>query len=128
LGSSSAAQCLDCKGQFTVDHGGGFRFHQLRCVRCGQATTIGFDELGDLHVRYLKGSERPYTLVFEGEHRYVREHVDVEPLSSEEYYAAVAAAAGNCDCGGTLSFDAPARCPKCGSAQIEEGPPLVCYD
>jgi predicted Zn-ribbon and HTH transcriptional regulator len=87
-----------------------------------------FDDLGDLHARYLKGSERPHTVVFEGEHRYVRDHVDVEPLSSEEYYAAVEMAAGKCECGGKLSFDAPARCPKCGSTQIEEGPEIVCYD
>jgi hypothetical protein len=128
MGSEVAATCRDCRAQFTVSHGGGFRFHQLRCERCGQATTIGFDELGDLHVRYLKGSERPYTVTFEAEHRHVRDHVDVEPLSSEEYFVAVELAAGDCDCGGALSFDAPARCPTCGSTQLDEGQVLVCYD
>ena len=59
----------------------------------------------------LKGSEIPYTIVFAGEHRYVREHLDIEPISANEYYAAVETAR-KCDCGGKLSFDAPARCPK----------------
>ena len=31
MGTRRAAKCKDCKGRFTVSHGGGFRFHQLRC-------------------------------------------------------------------------------------------------
>ncbi|CAM3061307.1 hypothetical protein MYIN104542_16165 [Mycobacterium intermedium] len=127
MGSRVSARCLDCDHRFTVTHGGGFFFHQLRCVRCGRAKDVGFDELGDLHTRYLKGSDRPYTVAFAGEHQYVREHLDIEPISSEEYFAAVEAAV-KCDCGGALSFDAPPRCPKCGSLQIEEGHSIACYD
>jgi hypothetical protein len=127
MGSEKAATCLNCGDQFTVSDGGGFRFHQLRCVRCGQVRFVGFEELGDLHLRYLKGSVAPYTVAFAGEHEYVREHVDIEPISSEEYFAAVAAAV-NCNCGGDLSFDAPPRCPKCGSLRIEEGAEIACYD
>lgn len=127
MGLENAATCLDCADQFTVSHGGGFTFHQLRCVLCGCAKDIGFDELGDLHLRYLKGSGTPYTVAFASEHEYVREHLDIEPISSEEYYAGVEAAA-TCDCGGALSFDAPARCPKCGSLRIEEGAAFIQYD
>lgn len=128
MGTRARAKCLDCKEQFTVSHGGGFMFHQLQCVRCGQATNIGFSDLGDLHLRYLKGSDRPYTVAFADQHRYVREHLDIEPIAEDDYYAAVEVAAGKCDCGGKLSFDAPARCPKCGSVQIEEGDVFACYD
>ena len=127
MGSSSTATCLDCADQFTVSNGGGFTFHLLHCVRCGQAKGVGFDELGDLHLRYLKGSATPYTVASANEHRYVREHLDIEPVSAEDYYAGVEAAA-SCDCGGALSFDAPPRCPKCGSLRIEEGPGTLCYD
>jgi hypothetical protein len=127
MGSSSAATCLDCAHQFTVSDGGGFTSHQLRCVSCGRAKDIGFDELGDLHLRYLKGSATPYTVAFAGEHQYVREHLDIEPISSEEYSAGVEAAT-TCDCGGALSFSAPPRCPKCGSLRIEEGPAFIQYD
>ena len=70
----------------------------------------------------------PYTVVFSGEHRYVREHLDIEPMSREEYFAAVKQAAGMCDCGGKLSFEALARCPKCGSARIVEGDVVAFYD
>jgi hypothetical protein len=128
LGTMAEAECLDCKGQFSVSEGGGFAFHLLRCEQCGEETSVGFDELGDLHVRYLKGSERPYTVVHAEQHRHVRDHVDVEPLSSEEYFAAVEVAAGQCDCGGKLSFDAPARCPECRSTRYRESGPPICYD
>ncbi len=127
MGSENAAACLDCAYQFTVSNGGGFTFHQLRCVLCGSAKSIGFDELGDLHLRYLKGSATPYTVASANEHRYVREHLDIEPISADEYYASVEAAA-TCDCGGALSFDAPPRCPRCGSLRIEIGPETLCYD
>lgn len=127
MGSQNAATCLDCGDEFTVSHGGGFRFHQLRCVVCGRPKNVGFEELGDLHARYLKGSAVPYTIAFADEHRYVREHVDIEPMSDEEYFAAVEAAF-RCDCGGALSFDAPPRCPTCGSRRLDEGDTLCCYD
>jgi predicted Zn-ribbon and HTH transcriptional regulator len=127
MGSSSAARCPDCAYQFTVSDGGGFTFHQLRCASCGRAKNIGFDELGDLHLRYLKGSATPYSVAFANEHQYVREHLDIESISSEDYYAGVEAAA-TCDCGGALSFSAPPRCPKCGSCRIEEGAAFIQYD
>ncbi len=56
MGSANAAQCLECGKAFTVSHGSGFFFHLLRCGECGRTRAIGFDELGDLHLRYLKGS------------------------------------------------------------------------
>ena len=67
----------------------------------------------------LKGSEIPYTIVFAGEHRYVREHLDIEPISANEYYAAVETAR-KCDCGGKLSFDDTGALPEnAGSARIK---------
>ena len=38
------------------------------------------------------------------------------------------AAAGNCECGGNFRLDAPVRCPKCRSAEIDEGEVTVYYD
>jgi DNA-directed RNA polymerase subunit RPC12/RpoP len=96
-------------------------------VRCGRAKAIGFEDLGDLHLRYLKGSDRPYTIAYAGEHRHVREHLEIEPMTRDDYYDAVEKAY-KCDCGGKLSFDASARCPKCGSARIVEGDVVACYD
>lgn len=113
---------------FTVNHGGGFGFHQLRCVRCGRAKRVSFQDIGEQHARYLKGSRRPYTVIDSAEHQNAREDPDIEQLSGDEYYAAVEVAAGKCDCGGKLSFDARARCPRCGSAEIVEGETFASYD
>ena len=68
MGSQKAATCLDCGEQFTVNDGGGFTFHQIAMRLCGRSAFVGFDELGDLHVRYLKGSAMPYTVASADEH------------------------------------------------------------
>lgn len=127
MGTQRKATCRDCKAHITVDEGGGFLFHLLRCVRCGRANRIGLRELGDVHVRYLKGSERPYTVASSAEHEYIRQQVDVESMSPEDYFDAVEGFR-KCDCGGRLSFDAPPRCPRCGSLEITLGEVTACYD
>jgi len=58
-----------------------------RIDRSRKAKHVGFDELGDLDTRYLKGSDQPYTIADSAEHRYIRDHVDIESMSREEYYA-----------------------------------------
>ena len=88
-----------------VSEGGGF-FHLLRCEECGDTKSIGFDESGELHLRYLKGLPGPYSMVSAEHDRYVREHAPVEPISEQEYWAGVEAAAGSCECGGRVAFDA----------------------
>ena len=81
MGSQSSTRCLDCHEEFTVSEGGGFFFHLLRCDRCGPDKSISFDQLGELHLRYLKGLSGPYAQVSAAYDRHVREHVDVEPIS-----------------------------------------------
>lgn len=49
MGHRLEAKCLDCGKTFMAGHGDGFRFHLVRCDRCGDAKGIGFDELGKLH-------------------------------------------------------------------------------
>ena len=55
MGHRVSAKCLECGKAFTVDHGGGFFFHLLRCEKCGKTKAIDFDRLGELHLRHLKG-------------------------------------------------------------------------
>lgn len=43
--------------------GGGFAFHMLRCNKCGKHKMVPFEKLGELHLRYLKGLNQPYSLV-----------------------------------------------------------------
>ena len=117
MGSGHQARCLECAESFVVNRGGGFFFHMLRCDQCGQTKSIGFDELGELHLRYLKGLSGPYAMISAERDRYVREHLDVEAIDEQEYHAGVEEAAGSCECGGRFTFDAPPRCPGCRSTR-----------
>ena len=128
MGQQVEAKCRKCGATFTVDDGGGFYFHLLRCKKCGSTKGIGFGELGELHLRYLKGLSGPYCMASSEHDKYVREHAQVEPISEAEYHKGVEAFAGTCKCGGKYSFKARPRCPKCRSTQIDEGEPTVMYD
>jgi hypothetical protein len=99
--------------------GGGFRFHDLHCDRCGECRTVGFAELGELHLRFLKGLSVPYAVATSKHDRYVQEHFPGEPISEEEYRLGVEEFVGACSCGGHFRFDAPTRCPKCSSTDLE---------
>ena len=48
--------CRACGQKSTVSEGGGFVFHLLRCDLCGDAKSISFEEIGEPHLRYLKGN------------------------------------------------------------------------
>lgn len=128
MGHQVQAKCLDCGSAFTVDHGGGFFFHLLRCDQCGQVRSIAFRDLGELHVRYVKGLSVPYCTASEESDRQIQEHAPVEPISQQEYHRGIETIAGNCACGGQYTFDAPVRCPQCRSTRIEQGEPTLFYD
>jgi hypothetical protein len=128
MGHQVQAKCLDCGCAFTVCEGGGFSFHLLRCDRCGGTKAVGFAELGELHVRYVKGLRGPYCLASAERDREIQEHAPVEPISQDEYHKGVEAFAGVCKCGGRYAFAAPVRCPQCRSARIEQGRPTIMYD
>lgn len=128
MGVEVAAKCLACGEEFTVGHGGGFFFHLLRCDRCGETRSVSFEELGVIHIRYLKGLAGPYCVASMEHDQWVRENAQVEQLSEEEYYRSVEALAGTCPCGGKYTLSAPPRCPECRSTRIEEGESVRFYD
>lgn len=128
MGHRVEAACRKCGNAFTIDHGGGFSFHLVRCKRCGKTKSIGFEELGELHLRYLKGLSGPYCIASSERDKYVREHSRVEPISEHEYHIGIESVAGSCECGGEYSLKARPRCPKCRSTRIDEGEPTVMYD
>ncbi len=128
MGHQVEAKCRECGSTFTVDHGGGFSFHLVRCENCGKTKSIGFDKLGELHLRYLKGLSEPYCVESAEHDECVREHTQVEPISEDAYHRGIEAIAGTCRCGGNYCLDAPSRCPKCHSMRIDEGKITVMYD
>lgn len=128
MGHTVEAKCLDCGATTTVEHGGGFVFHLLRCHKCGETTSIDFDTLGELHLRYLKGLSVPYCMATAEHDKYVQEYVSAEPISKEEYRNGAEKLAGRCGCGGNYTLNTPPRCEKCNLNRLKEGEPDVYYD
>lgn len=115
MGCQLKAECLDCGKTFTLNLGGGFRFHLVRCDKCGRTKSMDFDDLGDLH-KHPRNEENAL------------EDRPVEPTWDDEYERRIEAIAGKCKCGGQYTLDAPPRCPKCRSTRLEEGEPTAMYD
>ncbi|MDX9863159.1 MAG: hypothetical protein RBS99_19800 [Rhodospirillales bacterium] len=128
MGHRVRAKCLDCGASFTVNHGGGFAFHLLRCDKCGKTKSVSFDLIWDIHDRYWMGVKSRRSGTLPGQDKPVSEQVDGALVSEEEYHQAVEKIAGMCKCGGRHGFDAPPRCPKCRSAHIKEGAITAMYD
>ena len=130
MGVEMAVKCTKCGHGYSASFGGGFVFHLLHCDSCGKDKSILFEELGEAHMRYLKGLKGPYC-VATGEHdRFVQENYPGDPLSEEDYHKVIDGIAGECGCGGHFRMDAKPRCPKCGSADYEEDGEgcICCYD
>ena len=128
MGESFRATCKTCGTEFEADRGGGFFFHLFRCDQCGATRAISFQELGELHQQYLKGLPRPYCIASSESDAKVKETYPGEPISEQQYEEAIEKRAGRCQCQGRFRFEAPLRCPRCRSTDIEEGATLVMYD
>jgi hypothetical protein len=115
MGIRTSQICKRCGSHFTPNEGGGFRFDLLHCELCGRDWSIGHEEIGDAHLRYVKGLRVPYAISRMKFDRWVQANYPGEPLTEAEYHAAVEAMAEPCACGGRFRYDAPARCPTCSS-------------
>ena len=91
--------------------------HILHCKRCGIERTISFDELGEIHVAYLKGRRRPYSLVTEEHDKLLTENYCGAPLRLRSYNSQVEKLVGKCKCGGVFRLDTLPRCPRCNSGE-----------
>jgi Zn finger protein HypA/HybF involved in hydrogenase expression len=122
MGHTYGAKCGECGAEFEVSEGGGFTFHLLHCDRCGKGKSISFDKIGELHLRYVKGLDMPYSTVTWDSDRFIQETYTGEPISEAEYHQEIEKLTRKCRCGGRYRFDAPPRCPKCRSTDIEQDP------
>ena len=130
MGTRHCVICRACGQKSNVDEGGGFVFHLLHCDRCGDAKSISFEEIGEPHLRYLKGLPGPYAMATRRHDEWAKKNYPGEPLSDAEYHSAVEEIVGSCQCGGSYRFDAPPRCPKCRSTDLADDPSAgdILYD
>ena len=103
MGASYEAVCRACGHTFSARLGGGWNFILVRCTECGRSKT--HDK--DAHNEPDKGASGP---------------------ASAANQRANHPAAGRCQCGGEYTEDAPVRCPRCKSTDIEIGEPDILYD
>ncbi len=129
MGIQLTVKCNKCGCKFGARLGGGFVFHLLHCDTCGGDKSITFEELGEVHLRYLKGLNGPYC-VATGEHdRFVQENYPGDPLPEKDYHKVIDSVAGECKCGGHFRMDANPRCPQCNSDDFEKTDDVFCcYD
>jgi hypothetical protein len=128
MGHTFGAKCKNCGTEFEASEGGGFTFHLLHCDQCGKDKSISFDKLGDLHLRYVKGLDVPYSSFSWELDKSIQRNYPGEPISEADYYKEIEKLIRKCRCGGRYRFDAPPRCPKCRSTDFEQGPMGVLYD
>jgi hypothetical protein len=132
MGTATGHICRVCKTRFRVKDGGGFFFDLLHCDGCGRAQSVGHEELGDIHLRFVKGLPGPYTVGRTLMDRRIQREYPGKPLSRDEYHAAAEATFDPCPCGGQFRYGAPPRCPTCGSTsemwERDPGASLMHYD
>ena len=117
MGSASSYICRACGAHFMARSGGGFFFDLLHCDTCGATKSVSHQELGDVHLGFVKGLPGPYAVARAAMDRRIQHEYQGEPLTRDEYHAAAEATLGACACGGRFTYDAPARCPECRSTE-----------
>ena len=128
MGIRFEALCNKCGHSFSFENGGGFSFHLLRCDRCSETKGIRFDEVGELHLAYLKGLSVPYCIASSDHDDWVRENYEGEPVPEDYYHEEIEKMMGKCKCGGQFKFNSPPRCPKCHCTDIKESGMIAFYD
>jgi hypothetical protein len=113
MGSQTGHICKACGAHFRVRDGGGFWFDLLHCDTCGHDRSVGHREMGDIHLRFVKGLPGPYAVSRMAFDRQVQSGYPGEPLTRDEYRAAVESMLEPCDCGGRFRYAGPPRCPVC---------------
>ena len=115
MGTAFGVICRQCDHHFMSRLGGGFFFDLLHCEVCGATKSLGHQELGDIHLSYVKGLPGPYAVTRAGMDRQIQAEYPGRPITEDEYHAAAEATLDACQCGGQFRYSAPPRCPNCRS-------------
>ncbi len=115
MGSAAGHICKVCGSQVWARSGGGFFFDLLHCDTCGRDQNVTHQELGDIHLGFVKGLPGPYAVARSKMDSQIQREFEGTTLTREEYHAAAEATLDPCPCGGRFRYDAPARCPECRS-------------
>lgn len=123
MGQASGFICKACKARFPVRDGGGFFFDLLHCDTCGATKSVRHRDLGDIHLRFVKGlAPRPYAIARSEMDWRIQAEYAGEPIGRVEYRALAEGTLEACSCGGRFRYDAPARCPSCRSTSEQWKP------
>ena len=132
MGSATSYICRTCGTHFMARDGGGFMFDLLHCDTCGATKSVSHEELGDIHLGFVKGLPGPYAMARAAMDRRIQAEYPGRTLTRDEYHAATEGTLQVCACGGRFTYSAPARCPGCRStrAQWDRDPhgPMMCID
>jgi hypothetical protein len=132
MGTSTGYVCRACGERFRPRRGGGFFFDVLHCRRCGAGRSVLHEELGEIHLRFVKGLPGAYAVARAGLDRRIKAEYQGAPIDRAEYHRLAEATLEPCACGGRFRYDAPARCPRCRSTsrQWDADPdaPVMHYD
>lgn len=130
MGMALRVKCKNCGEYYEIEEGGGFTFHLLHCDKCGSSKSVPFQDLGDIHLRYIKGLGGPYCIATAEQDKNIQENYPGDPIDEDEYHRLVEKFAGACECGGYFKFDAHARaiCPNCGSTDYSDDIGIILYD
>jgi hypothetical protein len=116
MARSFQAVCKSCQHIFPAEEGGCISFELLRCRKCGRAKEVLYEDIWDTYLALLKGMQPELPELNGADWR----TFSGEPITNREYRRRVVAKAGVCSCGGRFSFNAPLRCPSCGSDSVAD--------
>lgn len=128
MGSRYEVICKECGKKYDANYGGGLSTHLLHCDKCGKEKWIGFSELGEIHLKFIKGLDTPYSIATGESDKYTQDNYPGDPINEDEYFRLIEEFAGKCECGGSYTFDAKPRCPKCRSKDSKSATLTVLYD
>jgi len=119
MGAEYRGRCNACGTTFTYKESGGFCFHVLRCDTCGRSKMVEHDK-----------PDGPDALFSRDLSSDLESPADepAGPIDRGTDVAAVERKVRPCRCGGRYRFDAPPRCPRCRSTDIDRGEITLLYD